>query len=73
MTSATGVPVSACYKAKEICSSLNLPFFTACSFLAVVTLPENSHSRWRRKAGGRQLDPARAELVWCNPTIRSVQ
>jgi hypothetical protein len=29
MTSATGVPVSACFSAKAICSSVNLLFFTA--------------------------------------------
>ena len=37
MTSATGVPVSACFKANEICSSVNLLFFTA------PLLPSGSH------------------------------
>ena len=33
ITSATGVPVSACLSAYAICSSVYLDFFTACSFL----------------------------------------
>jgi hypothetical protein len=37
MTSATGVPVSTCFSAKEICSSVNLLFFTA------PLLPSGSH------------------------------
>ena len=37
MTSATGVPVSACFNANEICSSVNLLFFTA------PLLPPGSH------------------------------
>jgi hypothetical protein len=37
MTSATAVPVSACFSAKEICSSVNLLFFTA------LLLPSGSH------------------------------
>ncbi len=28
---------------KAICSSVNRPLFTACSFKITVTLPENSH------------------------------
>lgn len=36
-TSATGVPVSACFSAKAICSSVNLLFFTAA------LLPSGSH------------------------------
>src|SRR4051812_10173925 len=37
MTSATGVPVSACFNANEICSSVNLLFFPA------PLLPPGSH------------------------------
>ena len=37
MTSATGVPGSACFNANEICSSVNLLFFTA------PLLPPKSH------------------------------
>src|SRR6478609_2940094 len=36
-TSATGVPVSACFSAKVICSSVNLLFFTA------LLLPSGAH------------------------------
>src|SRR6476469_7340199 len=36
-TSATGVPVSACFSAKAICSSVNLLFFTA------LLLPSGAH------------------------------
>ena len=51
ITSATGVPVSACRSAYEICSSVYLDFFTACSSSRVVTQPENFHSNRRKKTG----------------------
>ena len=45
MTSATGAPVSACFNANEICSSVNLLFFTALLLRPShqgLTKPENS-------------------------------
>jgi mannose-1-phosphate guanylyltransferase len=52
MISATGVPVSACVSAYEICSSSRL-----------VAQPENSRSNRRKKAGGRQAFVGSADLL----------
>jgi len=45
MTSATGVPVSACYSANAICSSVYLDFFISSSLPQGFTKPENSCSK----------------------------
>jgi len=55
MTSATGVPVSACYSANAICSSVYLDFFISSSLPEGFTKPENSRSKWAKKQGGRQV------------------
>src|SRR4051812_48753018 len=55
ITSATGVPVSACFNAKAICSSVYLDFFISQLLARRLTRPENSRSDWMKKQGGRQL------------------
>jgi len=55
MTSATGVPVSACISAKAICSSVYLDFFISSFLPKGFSKPENSRSKWTKKQGGRQL------------------
>jgi len=54
IASATGVPVSACFNAKAICSSVYLDFFISSSLPEGFTRPENSRSKWTNKQGGRQ-------------------
>ena len=49
-TSATGVPVLACFRAKAICSSVN-QLFTVCSSHQGLTKLENSHSRRTKTIG----------------------
>jgi hypothetical protein len=55
MTSASGVPVSACFSAKAICSSVYLDFFISSSLPTGSAGPENSRSNWAKKQGGRQV------------------
>jgi hypothetical protein len=54
MTSATGVPVSACFSAKAICSSVYLDFFISSFLPEGFSRLENSRSKWTKKQRGRQ-------------------
>jgi len=53
MTSATGVPVSACFGAKAIWSSVYLDFFVSSDLPEGFSRPENSRSNWAERQEGR--------------------
>ena len=55
MTSATGVPVSACFSANAICSSVYLDFFMSSSLPKGFSRPENSRSNWAKKRMARPV------------------
>jgi hypothetical protein len=58
MTSATGVPVSARFKANEICSSVNLLFFTA------PLLPPGSHKTGKLAFKPEEKNGKTSQAVW---------
>ena len=75
ITSVTGVPVSARFRANEICSSVYVLIFTACSFLSAVTWLENSHFASARKTRKRHrhqhlLLKNAAKVVFCEARDR---
>ncbi len=55
ITSATGVPVSACFIANAICSSVYLEFVMSQLLARRLLKTENSRSKWMKKQGGRHL------------------
>lgn len=64
MTSATSVPVSACFSANAICSSVYLDFSISSSLPEGFSRPENSRSKWAKTGGviGELFEGA------CNPS-----
>src|SRR3954469_2657802 len=54
-TSATGVPVSACFSANAICSSVTCSSSRLRSSPQGLTKPENSHSNRMKKTGRRHF------------------